>query len=67
MQTINPNSLHELRIAVTMAEVAVKAMAYGDERRPLALSRVRKAKENLRVFIYKSKPCMSQNGKLLRP
>lgn len=61
------NSLQELRIAANMAEIAVKAMAAHDPNRPLALERVRKAKEALRVFIYKAKPSLSQNGKLLRP
>lgn len=62
---IKPRSLQELRVAVNMASIALKAMQPGDERIPLAVKRLRSAKEDLRVFNYKSKT-ISLNGKLIR-
>lgn len=32
-----------------------------------ATAQLRKAKEELRIFTYKAKPSLSQNGKSLRP
>lgn len=64
---MKPRTLIELRVAENMARIAVDAMTATDERRPLALQRLRQAKEDTRVFMYKAKPMLSQNGKLLRP
>lgn len=66
LSTTSPRSLAELRVAVTMATISLKALPHDSPLREEAKQRLRRSNEALRTFIYKAHTGLSPSGKLIR-